>query len=154
MKGIVGNRMRAIDAAEAEDVQQKIWLRVSLNLHTFKGLSRFETWLISVTRNAINSFFVGRGHPQSASIDAEENEWLTDRLSADTYIQPDKIFELKRAVQRAVSSLNEQERHLILLGDIRKLTYKEIAVLVKMSPELVKSRLFQARKKFYALLGR
>jgi RNA polymerase sigma-70 factor (ECF subfamily) len=60
------------DSQEAMDTAQEVLLRVHQRLHTFRGKSRFSTWLYAVTRSvAVNRAKSARRH-RAASLDDEK----------------------------------------------------------------------------------
>ena len=54
--------------------------------------------------------------------------------------------ELRQALSDAILALPEQQREIIILRDIRGLSYEEIALALALEEGTVKSRLFRARE--------
>jgi RNA polymerase sigma-70 factor (ECF subfamily) len=54
--------------------------------------------------------------------------------------------ELKQMLWKAISSLREQDREIIILKDFQDMSYKEIAEVLDCPIGTVMSRLFNARK--------
>ncbi|MBW2277933.1 MAG: sigma-70 family RNA polymerase sigma factor, partial [Deltaproteobacteria bacterium] len=50
-----------------------------------------------------------------------------------------------RAIQEAISTLEEDQRLVVVLRDIQNLTYEEIGEITDLPPGTVKSRLHRAR---------
>lgn len=68
---------------------------------------------------------------------------------ADESINPAVIAErneLKDAVWKAINSLKDDDREIILLRDFQEMSYKEIAATLDCPLGTVMSRLFNARK--------
>jgi RNA polymerase sigma-70 factor (ECF subfamily) len=61
--------------------------------------------------------------------------------------------ERSRLLREAIGKLPEQMRKCLLLRVDQEMRYKEIAVVLRLSPETVKVHLFQARKRLREELG-
>jgi len=77
-----------------------------------------------------------RGSPAAASIDP----------SADSCVEA-AIW-----VQRAIEQLDADHRDILLLREFEQLTYDEIAALLRLPVNTVRSRLFRARTALKAFL--
>ncbi len=61
---------------------------------------------------------------------------------------PDKILEkknLEQCVQRAIDSLEDEHRMVVVLRDMQGLSYQEIAAILGCQEGTIKSRLHRAR---------
>jgi len=61
--------------------------------------------------------------------------------------------ELKELVEKAIANLPPLQRETLLLREYEGLSYDEIAIVVNSSAEVVKARLFRARRSLAAQLG-
>lgn len=139
------------DAQEAEDLVQEVFLTVFRSIHTFRAESKLSTWLYRIaTNHAKNRIkYLARRHSRKrASLeDAEEGEGSTHAL-VPTTSRPDRAAmgrELEGVIQRAIASLDEEHRMLIVLREIQSLSYGEIAEITELRVGTVKSRLHRAR---------
>jgi len=55
-------------------------------------------------------------------------------------------------VQRAIMSLPLQYREIIVLRHLQDLSYRELASILKVSPDTVKIRLYRAREQLKSIL--
>jgi RNA polymerase sigma-70 factor (ECF subfamily) len=55
-------------------------------------------------------------------------------------------------VQRAIEQLDSEHREVLLLREFEQLTYEEIATLLRLPVNTVRSRLFRARTALKAFL--
>ena len=60
----------------------------------------------------------------------------------------------REAVRKGLAALPEEQREILLLREIRGLSYEEIGEILSLEPGTVKSRIFRARKKLCAFLLR
>lgn len=141
---------------DAEDMAQEAFLKVWRALPDFRWECKFSVWLYRVVSNVCLDWLRRQSKRQTVSLnvedeDGEENE----RELPDERLSPERLLEQKltrEAVQKALSALPEEQRQILLLREIRGLSYEEIGQALSLEPGTVKSRLFRARKKLAARL--
>lgn len=131
------------DDALAEDWAQEAWVRVFRALGTFRGEARFATWL---HRIAVNSALHGR-------------RWRDRRTRHETALEDtvptratseDALLRMK--LERAMKTLPERMRQVLVLHDIEGFTHEEIAEFLGVTAGTSKSQLFKARARMRELL--
>jgi RNA polymerase sigma-70 factor (ECF subfamily) len=145
---MVGNR------EEAEDVAQEVFVTLFKSIDSFRGESKFSTWLYRIATNHTKNRlkYLGR---RSYKATGELNE-AVERELADaqpsamrTHIAgPEAVLEglqLEQVVQEGIAALEEEHRILIVLRDIEDLSYEEIVSVTGLAEGTVKSRLHRAR---------
>jgi RNA polymerase sigma-70 factor (ECF subfamily) len=139
-------------SADIEDVVQEVFLHVYRSLKSFRGESRFSTWLyrlaVNVTRMHLRS---ARSRPRLALAVAPEEP--IDGITADS---PDVVMERQdrvRALYRLLESLSEKKREVLVMHDFDGVTAKEIAEILAIPVLTVRTRLFYARKELYAAMA-
>lgn len=144
---MLGNR------EEAEDLAQEVFITVFKSIDSFRGDSKFSTWLYRVTANHCKNRikYLARRHDRRQS-EFEEGVLRQNpesQLTAPTPSpRPDKHLEgveLERIMQECLASLEEEQRMVIVLRDIEELSYKEICEVTNLPEGTVKSRLHRAR---------
>lgn len=140
---ILGNEDRAMDAT------QEAFLRGFRALHQFRGGS-FKAWMLRIVTNCSYDQLRIRQRRPSTPIDdlLEDDEHST--LVEDPAEGPeDRVerLEMGGAIQRALGTLPEEQRTVLVLCDIEGLSYEEIAEVTLVSLGTVKSRLSRARAK-------
>ena len=142
---ILGNR------ADAEDAAQEAFLKAYRNLDRFRQESKFSTWLIQIAiNNARMKLRKERRHLYQA-IDAgqetsEGNYIPTD--FADWREIPSEALErseLREALNKALNSLTENYRIVLILRDVQQMSIAETAKALGISEENVKTRTSRAR---------
>ncbi len=144
------------DQEEALDVAQEAFVKAFRSLPKFKGDSAFYTWLFRITMNLA----LDRRRQRAArarSLGAEDvppEEW--ERTAVATDVSPDDeaaSAERRSRITRALESLPEHHRSIIILSDIEGLAYREIAEVLAIPMGTVMSRLHNARKRLRETLG-
>lgn len=143
---------------DALEVVQDVFLNVHTGIARFKTDSKFFTWLYRITVNRAIDFT--RARKARVTVDAEpevlesQEKPFPGRTPERSPIELAQEKELDEKVARAVQSLSEKHRTVFLLHASEKLSYKEIAEVMKCSVGTVMSRLFYARKRLQEILGR
>ena len=158
---LVGNR------DVAEDLTQDVFLRVFRARKTYQPCAKFSTWLFSIANNvAFNQLRSQRRKPQvqfgGAKFGGETNESFSpavcdpaEAMVAGSEFMPARQLdksELREMVQLAVESLNERQRMAVLLNRFEGMNYAEIADVMQLSPQAVKSLLCRAHLQLRNLL--
>ena len=140
------------NADDAFDVSQEVFIRVYKSLGSFRGSSKFSTWLYTVAMNVIRDSIRSSKHRiRAVSLspdDGEGGEKEFDIPDRSETSNPEEMLEKKeraKAVREGIRNLSEDHREVILLRDIEGYTYEEIALMLSIDIGTVKSRLNRAR---------
>jgi len=137
---------------DAEEVAQGSFVKAFQKLQTFKGESKFSTWLYTIVyRTAITK--IRKKIVETTDV----NEYVIDNHSVGFSIsQLDllKSEEQKKYVKMAIDVLPELDALLITLFYINENTFDEIIEITGLTMANVKVRLFRARKKIYNELSK
>jgi RNA polymerase sigma-70 factor (ECF subfamily) len=145
------------DREEAWDVAQEAFIRAYQALPGFRGQSAFYTWLFRIVMNVAADRARARAARGRAfgTERVPEEDW--DRAMADTStMAPDAAAartEERARIQRALDTLPEHHRTIIMLSDLEGLSYREIAEVLSIPMGTVMSRLHNARKRLRDALG-
>ena len=127
----------------AEDITSIVFEKVSRNLDSFNpDKSSFETWLYTIARNEISSFYRRKQVP-TVNIDHAYNVYD----ESDTPEAHIDISGQNQALEDALSSLSDKERTIIAYKYGLDLKNTEIATLLGMSSSNVGVVLFRSLKK-------
>ena len=140
----LGNREDAMDAS------QEVFLRVFRFLPGFQEESGFSTWIYRIGVNVCKDMLAkqSKRNEQSIEVEDEDDERRTIDI-VDCRYAPEQILEnaeLRTMLSKAIASLPEQQREVIVLRDIQGLSYEEIAGVLSLESGTVKSRLSRARE--------
>jgi RNA polymerase sigma-70 factor (ECF subfamily) len=135
------------DTELAKDILQETLLAVARSIRNFRGASSFSTWLYAIAR----SFCIkNRRKNRFSAVEQSIETGLTpqDVPAADPAEQPDNIVsarEVEAQFNRAIQSLEPSYREVFVLRDIEGLSGTEVAEVLGITLEAVKSRLHRAR---------
>jgi RNA polymerase sigma-70 factor (ECF subfamily) len=139
---------------EAEDLAQEVFVTVFKSIDSFRGESKFSTWLYRVAANHCKNrmkYLSRRSRTSGDGLDGVPEHSMEDAGSAplQSHIDgPEKILEglqLEKLLAQAIAALDEEHRLLIVLRDVEELSYQEIGEITTLNEGTVKSRLHRAR---------
>ena len=136
---------------EAEDVAQEVFISVFKSIDSFRGDSKFSTWLYRITANQCKNrikYLSRRFDRQKTEYDETVSMAATSSFQSSPVSRPDHHLEgveLERMMQQVIATLDEEYRLLIVLRDVEELSYEEICEISGLPEGTVKSRLHRAR---------
>lgn len=136
------------DREGAHDLAQEVFLRIYRAAGRFEAKAKFFTYLYKVTLNLCrNARDKTRRRGVNLSLDdhPEEGRALELPDPAGSSVDAVQRTELAAAIKRAVLSLPEDQREVVLLQRYQGLAYEEIAATLGLSVAAVKSRLHRAK---------
>jgi RNA polymerase sigma-70 factor (ECF subfamily) len=145
----------------AEEVVQDAFVRVVNNAGEFKHEARFSTWLYTIARNLCIDQMRKRALRRHPSLDepkrAEEAEGPTlGDQTADASANVERAAsstEIRERVVAAIDTLPDEQREVFLMREVSNLPFKEIAEIVGVSENTVKSRMRYALERLQAALS-
>jgi len=143
--------------AEAEDAAQEVFLQLFRKVHTFRGESRFTTWLHRLTTNCVLMEIRRKRNrwreaplPELPASASDRNPTL--ELSLDSFpAQAVPLFD-QVSLGAAVSQLPLGFRRIFQLHDVEGYTHEEIASMLSIQTGTSKSQLHKARLRLRRLL--
>jgi RNA polymerase sigma-70 factor (ECF subfamily) len=128
-----------------EDIIQNAFLKFFENLEKIRDTERVEFWLFTTVRNQIYTLFRNKKiHVDQYGVaDTDDLEIASSYNLEEEYEE----FELKEMVIKELNNFHLEQREVFLLKEYGGFSYKEIASLMNVDEELVKSRLYKARQK-------
>jgi len=132
---------------DADEAAQDIFVKAYQNLEKFKGDSSFSTWLYRITANHCLDILRKRNRRKNVSLEAlVENEGGHIQKLFATPGKADIQLENRQLADKILSTLSEDQRHILTLREAEGLEYIEIAQMLGCSLDAVKGRLARARK--------
>jgi RNA polymerase sigma-70 factor (ECF subfamily) len=132
---------------EAEDLTQDIFLKLFVKLKTFKGKSKFSTWLYSFTYNHcvnyVNRSTAKKIEKQSVDTDNLKDEHYGFQEQDEADIQNLKVEKLKEALDK----ISPEEKMILLLKYQDSLSIKDLCGVLDIGESAVKMRLKRAKEK-------
>ncbi len=136
------------DAASAEDVVSEAFIEVWRQADRFEGRSSVSTWIMSIARFKALSV---RRRRQEIELDEKVAETVADQYSTPEQI----LLETDRRAQlrACLSQLSPDHREIIDLVYYHDKTIEEVADIVGVPKNTVKTRMFYARRRLAQLLA-
>lgn len=132
------------DSVLADDIAQDALVRAYIASESFLGLSKFSTWLFRIAYNCYMDYH-RRVRPDTISTDAAV------ALNVPASEETDASFRYQR-LYRALDSLPEKEKAVIVLHYFEDLSIKEIASILQMPSGTVKYHLSIGRNHLKTIL--
>ncbi|MEM9352952.1 MAG: sigma-70 family RNA polymerase sigma factor [Planctomycetota bacterium] len=142
----------------AEDLAQDVFLRVYRARKRYVPGSKFSTWLYTIANNVALNALRGLARRKEVNVTPSPSGELSRpsvQAMAASGLMPTRqaaSSELRDVVKLAIAELGERQRMAVLLNKFEHLSYEEIAEVMEMSPQAVKSLLSRARMKLKELL--
>ena len=138
------------DVEEAEDLVQETYLRAYKFFHLFKKGTNCRAWLFKILqnnfRNRLRSY---RREPIKLTIGENKSDESPERELPSTSIpNPKEELTKKDAaedIMKAINELPEKLRTAVILADIQRLSYQEIAEIMSCPIGTVRSRIARGR---------
>jgi RNA polymerase sigma-70 factor (ECF subfamily) len=136
------------DPEDAKDVLQDTLLAMARGVRDFRGASSISTWLYTIAR----SFCLKKRRRSKFAPDQEcsleTGAPAEARTLADPAESPDEALagrQIDRALRQTIAALEPMYREVLLLRDAEGLTAPEVAEILGLTTQAVKSRLHRAR---------
>jgi RNA polymerase sigma-70 factor (ECF subfamily) len=138
---------------EAEDIAQEVFVTVFKSIDSFRSEAKLSTWLLRIAANhAKNRIkYLARRRGSGGDSGSTDSADLADEGKAPVqgHINaPDVLLEAAETediMQKAIATLDEDQRLLVVLRDVEELSYDEIVEITGLPEGTVKSRLHRAR---------
>lgn len=146
-------------AENAQDSFQNALLNAYRYLATFRREAQFSSWL---TRIVINECLLHqrRQHKERDWVRLDEEPGAEESLSfepADPFADPEEEYarqEFQATYQRCLAGLSDSVRDALILQVIDGFSINEIATRLGLSPSVVKTRIFRARRRLQRCLAK
>jgi RNA polymerase sigma-70 factor (ECF subfamily) len=126
---------------DAKDGAQEALLRICRSLHTYERKAKFRTWLHRLVTNCCIDLM--RKQKESVSLDGTDLHLRATEHVEEQVLRRQMIDD----VGKAIAQLDEPFRTMVVLRYVEQYSYEEIADLLAMPLNTVKSYLFRAKVK-------
>jgi RNA polymerase sigma-70 factor (ECF subfamily) len=136
------------DREQANDLTQETFLRVVKRASSYSRKAKFTTWLYTIARYQSIDALRKRKHRRHPSLDQprgsdQEGQTLMERLpgrSDDGFDRTDAA-QIAARVEAAIGALSDEQREVFVMREFKRLPFKEIAGVVGVSENTIKSRM-------------
>ncbi len=129
--------------ADAEDLAQETFIKVYKKIDTLKDRKKAKSWIYSIARNTVIDFFRKKKNKEIALSDALLES--VAKTTATEYQEKAISDEVSKELDHCIDKLVKEDRAIIRLLYYEGFSYKEIANLLSINENTLKSRLHRAR---------
>ncbi len=133
-----------VHVAQLEDAAQDVFVTVFRRIGSFEGRASLRTWIYSILRNVAFRYrrTDARARRKIAKLAAATVPMFAD---LDRDVQDRQAVEILRTF---LDTLDHKQREAFVLGEIERMTRKELGTALGVSPNTAYSRLRLARERF------
>ena len=150
-KRILGTIFRLISRAEdVEDVGQDVFVRLYFSLDQLRAPEVFEPWLYRLTVNAAYDYLRKRrrsGDVRMADLSEEQLSMADAAAGSKESAKLENQKQLRETLDVLMGQVSEDDRLLLGLKELQGLSLKELREVYGVSENVLKVRLFRARKR-------
>lgn len=150
-------RMLKSNESLAEDLTQEVFVELFRprqdnlpKIASFKGDSKFSTWLHRFTVNQVLMYFRKRTSKEFVADEESEFEQVVDK---NRTTQPEAIVD-RVTLERAINQLPAGYKSVFILHDVEGYEHQEVADILGCSIGTSKSQLHKARVKLRKIINR
>ncbi|MEP1150563.1 MAG: sigma-70 family RNA polymerase sigma factor [Balneola sp.] len=137
------------DHQDCEDLVQETFLRVHKSKASYERIAKFSTWMYTIALNLAKSLYKKKQRMYKVSIHKDPNDSEDFEMHIeDPNILPDQQLHEKLSLEqleKALMSLPEDFREVVMLRDLQDMTYEEISDATDIPMGTVKSRINRGR---------
>lgn len=141
------------NGADAADVLQDVFLKIFKGIRHFQGQSSLKTWIYRIAVHEASNHrrsWLRRHLREPFSLDESPQDaevvFAEAQARSETPYQALEQAERQTLLERALASLAQPYRTVVVLREIEGLSYEEIAQVVGVAEGTVKSRLVRGRE--------
>ncbi len=143
------------NAADAEDIAQRTFIRVWKAAPGYEAEARVSTWLFTIVKNLVFNESRRRKRKPASSLETAAEQGIPAGATAAAQA-PDASLahkELERMVEQALGQLPPKARMAVQLRRFEDMGYEDIAAVLGITVPATKSLLFRARRELRELLA-
>ena len=126
----------------AEDIAHNVFIKLYSNLYNIREAERIEIWIFTTARNEAFGHF--RKNKNINEVDISHHE---ESLSTKCYYEEYEKNELIDIIEDELGKMDQAQSEVYYLKEYSGLSYKEVALILNITEDLVRSRLFKVRQK-------
>ncbi len=142
---------------DCEDLVQETFLRVYKSRHSYQRIAKFSTWMYTIAINLAKSLYKKKKRMQLISMHKDDNDSDSyDLIIEDASMLQDEKLHQNLSLEKlesALNSLQEEFKEVVVLRDIKQLTYEEISEILDVPMGTVKSRINRGRAQITKKIG-
>ena len=130
---------------EAEDLTHDVFIRLFIKLKTFKGNSKFSTWLYSFTYN----FCVNYVNRNKQRLMSDKSDSISQSTKPMVVVDDDTEIANMRSekLKKALDLVDPEDKKILLLKYQDDISIKELTSILDVGESAVKMRLTRAKSR-------
>jgi RNA polymerase sigma-70 factor (ECF subfamily) len=132
----------------ARDLTQEIFVKLFLQLSTFKQTAKFSNWLFAIANNASLDYLRRQKKILHTAISQELSEEIGELSDLEADISEELTTQI---LEELLNQIPPEDKLLLLLKYKEKIPIKDIQISLNLSESAVKMRLKRAREKINRL---
>ena len=134
-----------MDRMLTEDIMQNVFIKLYRNMDAIKNKQSIPFWLFKTARNEFYSIW-RNSKLKNLYYEAEGLDEL--EIENETSLTDDfERKEIREIISEELEKLNPVSKEIFILKEYSGFSYKEIASIIEIDIEIVKSRLYKLRQK-------
>jgi len=133
----------------AEDIVHNVFLKLYNNLNIIRNSDRIEIWIFTTARNEIFSHFRNYKNKIEENVELYENELQSKNIAEDYERQ-----ELIDIIENELCQMDSSQSESYYLKEYSDLSYKDIAGIMGITEDLVRSRIYKVRQKLKSAINK
>ena len=126
-----------------QDLVQEIFIKVFYNLHKYKAVGSFNSWLYRIVVNQCYDYL----RKQSKQSTLEEIEFIEKQYPENMILQKEQLHQLDQLLHQ----LDKTEYFVLLLRYVNELSYGEISEVLEIPLNEVRNKLHRSKRKLRQL---
>ena len=141
------------DSVVAEDIVQDTLVKLYTHKDYYRNIAKFSTWIYTIAGNLAKTELRKNKRRKVTNLsEMGKDDWQYDIPSDEDTAKTVHEQFVGEQIQKAIQSLPDHFREVIILRDIQELSYEEVSSIVEVPLGTVKSRINRARLQLQEML--
>ena len=141
------------DEVVAEDIVQDTLVKLYTHKDYYRNIAKFSTWLYTIAGNLAKTELRKKKRRKVTNLsEMGRDDWEYDIPSDEDTAKTVHGQFVGEQIHKAIQSLPDHFREVIILRDIQELSYEEVSNIVEVPLGTVKSRINRARLQLQEML--
>ncbi len=135
--------------SDAQDIAQEAFIKAYTALSNFRGDSAFYTWMYRIAVNTAKNYLAAKSRtPLESAYNIDSMEQIDGDHTLISQETPERLLlrdEVQETIFKSIEALPKDLKTAIILREIEKMNYEDIATAMDCPIGTVRSRIFRAR---------
>jgi len=131
---------------DTDDLVQETFIKVFINLYKYNFKWKFSSWIYKIAVNTIKNYWKKRKRISSNEV----YNSIPSELYCDFKNNPENKYQTKEnyiEILKIINQLHYKYKVVVVLRYLNDLSIKDIATIIGVSPETVRTRIHRARER-------